>query len=73
MESVLVINAGSSSVKLSIFGDDENHLIRIIHAKAVRLFHQDAQIIIYDKDKAVLVEKNLADITVDKPNHKNCY
>jgi len=70
MENVLVINAGSSSVKLSIFDSENNNLIRIINARAVRLFHKDAQISIYDANKKLLVEKKLSAITVDLPNHK---
>ena len=70
MKNILVVNAGSSSVKLSIFESGIENLTRVIFAKAVRLFHQDAKIKIYDKDKNVLVEKNLSEITVDKPNHK---
>ena len=70
MKNILVINAGSSSVKLSVFDSGTESLTRVIYAKAVRLFHQDAQIKIYDKDKNVLVEKLLSEITVDKPNHK---
>ena len=70
MKNILVINAGSSSVKLSIFDATKQNLTKIIHARALRLFHQDALITIYDKDKIVLVEKNLAEITVQVPNHK---
>lgn len=70
MEHFLVINAGSSSVKLSVFEVQENNLVRVINARAVRLFHQDAQIAIYDENKKVLVEKILAEISIDSPNHK---
>ena len=70
MKSILVINAGSSSVKLSVFSIDSSNLIRHIYAKAIRLFHQDAQLTIYDKDNNQLGEKNLADVTIEKPNHK---
>jgi acetate kinase len=70
MENILVINAGSSSVKLSVFAKGKNNLIRVINARAVRLFHSDAQISIYDENKQPLIEKNLADITINTPNHK---
>ena len=70
MEHILVINAGSSSVKLPVFEVQEKNLVRVINARAVRLFHQDAQITIHDENKKVLVEKNLAEITIDPPNHK---
>lgn len=70
MEHFLVINAGSSSVKLSVFEVQDNNLVRIINARAVRLFHQDALITIYNEDKKVLVEKKLTEITVNLPNHK---
>ena len=70
MEHFLVINAGSSSVKLSVFEIQENSLVRVINAKAVRLFHQDAQITIFNEDKKVLIEKNLSETTVNLPNHK---
>lgn len=70
MEHFLVINAGSSSVKLSVFEAQENNLVRVINARAVRLFHEDAEITIYDENKKVLAEKHLADITIDSPNHK---
>ena len=70
MKHILVINAGSSSVKLPVFEVQENNLVRVINARAVRLFHQDAQITIHDKNKKALVEKNLAEITIDMPNHK---
>ncbi len=70
MENFLVINAGSSSVKLSVFDSRSNDLTRIIHASAVRLFHKDAQISIYDVNKKLLVEKDLADISINSPNHK---
>ena len=70
MENILVINAGSSSVKLSVFDSEKNNLIRIINVRAVRLFHEDAQISIYDANKNLLVEKKLSEITVGLPNHK---
>ena len=70
MKHILVINAGSSSVKLPVFEVQEKNLVRVINARAVRLFHQDAQITIHDENKKVLVEKNLAEITIDPPNHK---
>ncbi len=70
MKNILVINAGSSSVKLSVFDVTKQDLTKIIHARAVRLFHQDAQITINDKEERVLVEKDLAEITVKEPNHK---
>ena len=70
MQNILIINAGSSSVKLSVFDSGSESLIRVVYAKAVRLFHQDAQIKIYDKDKNELVVKNLNEITIDKPNQK---
>lgn len=70
MEHILVINAGSSSVKLPVFEVQEKNLVRVINACAVRLFHQDAQINIHDENKKVLVEKNLAEMTIDPPNHK---
>ncbi|NNC66802.1 MAG: acetate/propionate family kinase, partial [Gammaproteobacteria bacterium] len=62
--------AGSSSVKLPVFEVQEKNLVRVINACAVRLFHQDAQITIHDENKIVLVEKNLAEMTIDPPNHK---
>ncbi len=70
MEHYLVINAGSSSVKLSVFDYENNNLTKIINARAVRLFHKDAKINIYDENKNLLIEKDLADITIDLPNHK---
>ncbi len=70
MESFLIINAGSSSVKLSIFGVKNEALCQVINARAVRLFQDDAQISIYDDNQKLLLEKNLADITVATPNHK---
>lgn len=70
MQHILVINAGSSSVKLSVFEVQENNLVRVINARAVRLFHKDAQITIYDENKKVQVEKNLDEVTVELPNHK---
>ncbi|QMU60865.1 MAG: acetate/propionate family kinase [Gammaproteobacteria bacterium] len=70
MENVLVINAGSSSVKLSVFDREKNKLTRIINARAVRLFHEEAQINIYDANNNLLIDKKLSEITVDLPNHK---
>ncbi|MGH1536456.1 MAG: acetate/propionate family kinase [Gammaproteobacteria bacterium] len=70
MEHYLVINAGSSSVKLSVFDYENNNLTKIINARAVRLFHKDAKINIYDENKNLLIEKDLTDITIDLPNHK---
>jgi len=70
MENILVINAGSSSVKLSVFNVIDNDLSRKFNVRAVRLFHEDALISIYDENKKLLVEKDLADISVDPPNHK---
>lgn len=70
MEHFLVINAGSSSVKLSIFELQENKLNRVINARAVRLFQEDAQITIYNERKNALAEKSLAEITINSPNHK---
>ena len=70
MDHVLVINAGSSSVKFSVFEIQENNLVGVINAKAVRLFHQDALITINNENKKVLVEKNLNETTVNLPNHK---
>ncbi len=70
MENYLIINAGSSSVKLSVFDSTNNKLTRVINARAVRLFHDDALISIYDESKKLLLEKKLAEITVDSPNHK---
>ena len=70
MDNILVVNAGSSSVKLSIFGIEKNNLPRIINARAIRLFHKDAQINIHDTNNNLLVEKKLCEITVDPLNHK---
>jgi acetate kinase len=70
MAHFLIINAGSSSVKLSVFDSKSKVLTRVLNARAVRLFHNDAQIKIYDDNKKLLVEKNLAEITVELPNHK---
>lgn len=70
MDHFLVINAGSSSVKLSVFEVQDNNLVRVINARAIRLFHQDAEITIFDENKKVLVEKKLTEITVNLPNHK---
>lgn len=71
MQHVLVINAGSSSVKLSVFEVQDDNLVRVINARAVRLFHQDAQVSIFNEDKKALVEKNLSEVTVNPPNHKD--
>ena len=71
MKNILVINAGSSSVKLSVFDSKKNNLIRIINARAIRLFHEDALISIYDGSKNLLVEKKLTEITIGIPNHKD--
>lgn len=70
MENILVINAGSSSVKFSVFNSNNNTLSRTVNARAVRLFQKDAQISIYDENKKLLVEKDLADISIELPNHK---
>jgi len=71
MNNVLVINAGSSSVKFSLHSSAKNNLTRIFSAKAVRLFQDDAEIKIFDEQKNVLVEKNLTEVSVELPNHKN--
>ncbi len=70
MENFLIINAGSSSVKLSVFNSSNKSLSRVINARAVRLFNDDAQISIYDHNKKLLIEKNLAELAVEPPNHK---
>ena len=70
MAHFLIINAGSSSVKLSVYDSENNKLSCVINARAVKLFHDDAQIKIYDDKKQLLLEKNLAEITVQAPNHK---
>ena len=70
MSHVLVVNAGSSSVKLSVYDSNNEQFIRVINARAIRLFHHDAQITIFDERNKPLVEKNLSQITVDAPNHK---
>ncbi|MFK7816880.1 MAG: acetate/propionate family kinase [Gammaproteobacteria bacterium] len=70
MENFLVINAGSSSVKLSVFNSTNKVLTRVINARAVRLFHDDAKISIYDDNNKLLIEKNLAEMTVQSPNHQ---
>lgn len=71
MQNILVINAGSSSVKLSVFSVQGDNLNKIISAKAVRLFHADAIITIEDNKGAELVKKDLSQISVDLPNHRD--
>ncbi len=70
VEHYLVINSGSSSVKLSVFASEDKNLTKIIDARATRLFHKDAQINITDCNKKLLIGKNLAEITIDLPTHK---
>ena len=71
MKNILVINAGSSSVKLSVYSAENNKLVRLINARAVRLFHQDAAISIFGDDKNPLLEKDLSEVSVELPNHKD--
>lgn len=71
MQNILVINAGSSSVKLSVFNFENNLLTKIINARAVKLFHQDAQISIYGENEKLLIEKNLAEVTINSSDHKD--
>jgi len=70
MGNILVINAGSSSVKLSVFKSENTKLIKIINARATKLFHQDAKICIYDETGKLLLENNLAALTAGTPTHK---
>jgi len=76
MEHFLVINAGSSSVKLSVFEVEKNNLVRVINARAVRLFHQDAQITIYDDkntvSKAVLAGARRAKVCQTSCDYRCC-
>lgn len=71
MQHILVINAGSSSVKFSVFGARENKLTKIINARAIRLFHQDANLSIADEDGNGLLDKNLSDVSVNPPSHQD--
>jgi len=71
MKNILVINAGSSSVKLSVYGAENNKLTRIINARAVRLFHRDAAISIFGDDEKPLLEKDLTEVSVELPNHRD--
>ena len=71
MQHILVINAGSSSVKFSVFDVKEDLLVKVIRARAVRLFHQDAILSIKDKNNFSLAEKNLSDVSVNVPNHQD--
>ena len=69
MENILVINAGSSSVKFSVYAQDNNSLTIVFSARAVRLFHHDAQLELYDKDKHLILNQALADISTQLPDH----
>ncbi len=71
MQHILVINAGSSSVKFSVFGAQENVLTKIISARAARLFHQDANLSITDKNGIGMIDKNLSDVSVNPPSHQD--
>ena len=71
MQHILVINAGSSSVKFSVFSAQGNAPAKTINARAIRLFHQDAKLTIKDDNNNQLVDKNLSDVSVNAPNHQN--
>ncbi len=69
MNNILVINAGSSSVKFSVFASYNSSLQAVFSARAVRLFHQDAQLEIYDQSKRNILKKSLAEVSIQSPNH----
>ena len=58
-------------MKFSVFSTQDNDATKIINARAVRLFHQDANLIIKDDNNKILVDKALADVSVDAPNHQD--
>ncbi len=70
MAHILVINAGSSSVKFSLFAFSDSVLRLVISARAVRLLHQDAILEIYNENKKIILDKALTDVTIQMPNHK---
>ena len=67
--AILVINAGSSSIKFSVFTFAENSIDLLFSARAVRLFQKDAEITIFDKDKNILHAQALLQITKDSVTH----
>ena len=69
MDNILVINAGSSSVKFSVFTANNSALSLVLSARAIRLFHQDAQLEIFDNNKQQLLTQVLADISIQPANH----
>ena len=69
MDNILVINAGSSSVKFSVFVTDSHSLELVLSARAIRLFHQDALLEIYDDGKRLILTQALADISIHTANH----
>lgn len=71
MQHILVINAGSSSVKFSVFNAQENEPAKIINARAVRLFHFDAKLTIKDSNDSKLIDKNLSEVSVNSANHQD--
>ncbi len=71
MQHILVINAGSSSVKFSVFSSQGNKPAKTVSARAVRLFHDDANLTIKNDNKKIIVDKNLSDVSIDAPNHQD--
>lgn len=70
MNHILVINAGSSSVKFSVYQTLNNKIKKIIFARAVKLFHTDAELTIFSEDKSLVRQQLLSDVTVGIPKHK---
>ncbi len=70
MNHILVINAGSSSVKFSVYQTLNNKIKKIISARAVKLFHTDAELTIFSEDKSLVRQQLLSDVTVGIPKHK---
>jgi len=70
LNHILVINAGSSSVKFSVFQTTQGVIKKVLSARAVRLFQNDAELSIYAEDQTMLLQQMLTEITVDTPNHK---
>lgn len=70
MNHILVINAGSSSVKFSVFQIKQSKIEKVLSARAVRLFQTDAELSIYAESLSLVLQQALAEVTVEIPNHK---
>ena len=70
MNHILVINAGSSSVKFSVYQTAQSAHKKVLSARAVRLFQTDAELSIFADNDAIILQQELAEVTVGIPNHK---